>query len=68
VQPLAPGEPVELRFDILPFSMVFDAGHKIRLILTFADTATPQLIPAPTVSVYRDASHPSSITLPIIEP
>jgi putative CocE/NonD family hydrolase len=63
---LEPGEPVRLRFDILPFSMVFAAGHKIRLVLTFADRATPVLTPPPIVSVYRDRAHASSITLPII--
>jgi uncharacterized protein len=67
VEPLVPGVPVELRFDVLPFSMVFEKGHKIRLVLAFADTATPKLSPVPTVSVYRDATHTSSITLPIIE-
>jgi hypothetical protein len=35
--------------------------------LNFADAATPVLQPAPTVTVYRDAEHPSSITLPIVE-
>jgi hypothetical protein len=35
--------------------------------LSFADTATPRLTPAPTVSIYHDAMHPSSITLPIIQ-
>ena len=68
VEPLKPGEPVELRFDVLPFSMVFEAGHKIRLVLTFADNATPQLSPAPTVLVYRDQAHPSQIVLPIVDP
>lgn len=67
VEPLTPGEPVRLRFDVLPFSMVFDKGHKIRLILTFADAATPKLTPVPVVSIYRDAAHPSLIELPIIE-
>lgn len=68
VEPLVPGEPAQLSFDVLPFSMVFEEGHKIRLIVTFADgDRTPKLDPAPTVSVYRDAAHPSSITLPIIE-
>jgi predicted acyl esterase len=66
-QPLVPGQPAQLRFDILPFSMVFEAGHKVRLIVTFADTATPHLMPPPTVHVYRDATHASSITLPVIE-
>ncbi|MET0387328.1 MAG: CocE/NonD family hydrolase [Polyangiales bacterium] len=66
-QPLVAGEPVQLRFDILPFSMVFEAGHKIRLVLTFADTTTPRVSPAPSVRIYRDAEHPSSITFPIID-
>lgn len=67
VELLVPGQPVELRFDVLPFSMFFDKGHKLRLILTFADTATPKITPAPVVSIYRDAMHPSNIELPILE-
>jgi hypothetical protein len=51
-------------------SLLFKAGHKIQLVLTFADestpSATPPVTPAPTVSIYRDAAHPSSVTLPII--
>jgi hypothetical protein len=66
-QPLVPGEVVELRFDVLPTAMIFGVGHKIRLFVTFASSATPQINPAPTVSIYRDATHQSKITLPIIE-
>jgi uncharacterized protein len=66
--PLVPGEPSELQFDLLPLSIVFKAGHSIRLVLTFAaGSATPVVSPAPTVTIYRDASHASAITLPIIE-
>jgi len=65
-EPLVPGEPALLRFDLLPLSMIFDAGHRIRLLLTFADVQTPQQVPAPTVSVFRDSAHPSSIVLPLI--
>jgi hypothetical protein len=46
---------------------VFKAGHRIQLTISFADAVTPKLSPAPTVSIYRDATHPSSITLPIVE-
>jgi hypothetical protein len=67
-EPLVPGEPVQLRFDILPISMIFEAGHKLRLILTFSDAVTPRLDPVPTVTVYRDAQHPSTIILPVITP
>ncbi|MBN1652365.1 MAG: CocE/NonD family hydrolase [Deltaproteobacteria bacterium] len=66
-QPLVPGEPTRLRFDMLPISIVFKAGHRIRLVLSFADTPTPVITPAPTVTIYRDATHQSSVTLPIID-
>jgi uncharacterized protein len=63
-----PGEPTKLRFDLLPISIVFQAGHRIRLLISFADgAATPQVNPAPKVTIYRDTAHPSSLTLPIIK-
>ncbi len=66
---LPTGEPVELVFDLLPISNLFDAGHRIRVTLTGIDkgnTQTPLVSPPPTISVYRDASHASYVTLPII--
>jgi uncharacterized protein len=66
VQPLVPNEPVKLTFDLLPTSQVFKAGHEIRLVITFSEAPTPRLMPAPTVKLYRDAAHPSAITLPLI--
>ncbi|HKP57367.1 MAG TPA: CocE/NonD family hydrolase [Polyangiales bacterium] len=65
-QPLTPDEPVQLRFDLLPISIRFPEGHRIRLVVTFADAVTPKLSPVPSVRIHRDAAHPSSITLPII--
>jgi predicted acyl esterase len=65
-EPLTPGQPTKLRFDLLPLSVRFARGHRIRRALTFADAVTPQVQPAPTAKVYRDAAHPPSITLPII--
>jgi uncharacterized protein len=65
-QPLVPGQPTQLRFDLLPISMVVKAGHRLRLVLTFASEATPRLDPAPRVTIFRDGAHPSRITLPII--
>lgn len=67
VMKLTPGEPTLLRFDLLPISFLFKAGHRIQVTLSFADTATPRVTPAPTVSIYHDAEHPSKIVLPIIE-
>ena len=57
----------ELEFDILPVSMVFKAGHRIRLVINFADRTTPKLNPAPKVTVYIDSAHRSHLTLPVIE-
>lgn len=65
--PLVPGEPARLTFDLLPTSQVFKAGHRIRLVISFAEAATPKLDPAPRVTLYRDAAHASALTLPIIE-
>jgi putative CocE/NonD family hydrolase len=69
LQPLPAGEPVELVFDLLPTSNIFDAGHRIRVTIMGADAdtfATPQLDPAPTVSIYRNAEYGSYIELPIV--
>jgi uncharacterized protein len=66
VQPLVPGEPALLSFDLQPLSIVFAKGHRIRVVLTFADAATAMTQPAPTVTVHRNAEHASRITLPEI--
>jgi len=65
--PLTAGEPTLIRFDLLPISFLFKSGHRIQVTLSFADTPTPRITPAPTVSIYHDAEHPSKIVLPIIE-
>jgi predicted acyl esterase len=67
VTPLVPGQPAELEFDILPVSMFFKAGHRIRLVINFSDRTTPKLDPEPKVTIYRDSTHRSHLTLPIIE-
>ena len=64
-----PDQPVELVFDLIPTSYIFDVGHQIRVTITCADkdtALTPQLDPPPTVHLYRDADHASYIVLPII--
>lgn len=66
-----PGEPVELVFDLIPTSNIFDQGHHIRVTITGADkdnAQTPELSPPPTVSIYRNASYASYIILPVIPP
>jgi len=69
IEPLEVGLPEELVFDLHPTSNIFDAGHRIRLTITCADQPnfqTPELSPAPTVSVYRNKQFSSYVQLPII--
>ena len=62
--PVPPGQPVELKFDLLPMSYVFKAGHKVRVTLSFAD---PQRRDASApVTVLMGGATPSAITLPLI--
>jgi hypothetical protein len=63
-KPIPPGQPVELRFDLLPMSYVFRAGHKIRLTLTFADPQRRES--PPPVVVLSGPATPSALTLPLI--
>ena len=64
-----PDQPVELVFDLLPTSYIFETGHRIRVTITCADkdnALTPQLDPPPTVHLYHDADRASFIVLPVI--
>jgi putative CocE/NonD family hydrolase len=68
-QPLTPGEPVELAFDVYPTSYVFKAGNRIRVTITGAFQSTyavPKEEPAPVMGIYRDSAHPSHMELPVI--
>jgi hypothetical protein len=61
--------PVELVFDLLPISNVFDAGNRLRVTVTCADQMsfeTPELDPAPQVTVFRNNEFPSGISLPVV--
>ncbi len=67
VQPLTPGEIVEVDFDFFVMSYLFKKGHQIRVTINFADKrATPRVSPAPVVSVYHDEKYPSALILPVI--
>jgi uncharacterized protein len=69
-KPLVPGEPVELAIDLYPTSRLFAAGHRIRITVAGADrdnARTPQLTPAPTLTVWRQPGRASWVDLPVIE-
>jgi uncharacterized protein len=68
-QPLVPGQPAQLVFDMLPVSYVFKAGHRYRLTVTGADPREKlrqEVVPAPILTIYFDRAHPSRIELPIV--
>ena len=69
VQPLKPGHPEELVFDLQPTSNLFEMGNRVRLTVVGADAdnATPlSLYPTPTVKVYREKKKASCISLPVV--
>jgi putative CocE/NonD family hydrolase len=65
-----PSEPVELIFDLIPVSKMFNEGHRIRITITCADkdnASTPVKNPAPTVHLFRNTSYTSFVELPIVK-
>lgn len=63
------GKTIELVFDLHPTSYIFRKGHRLRVTIACADkdnTLTPEINPAPTVKIYRDALKASYIVLPVI--
>ena len=67
---LAPNVPVKLEVALYPLSNFVRKGHRLRVTINNFDSGsgwdTPEIRPAPTVTLYHDAQHPSSITLPFI--
>jgi uncharacterized protein len=67
---LAPGETVELAFDLLPVSYVFRAGHRPRVSLSTSIGEKYQAPPLsggrhPVIQLHRDREHASHIALPL---
>lgn len=68
-QPLRPSQPARLTWALFPFSNYIKKGHRLRIAINSFDKDawdSPEISPAPTVSIYHDREHPSSITLPFI--
>ena len=67
-EPLVPGEVAELVFDLLPISYLFRRGHRIRVAVAGADRDHFEPVPEdpPLIHVFRDAAHPSHVTLPVV--
>ncbi|MBC2665426.1 CocE/NonD family hydrolase [Novosphingobium flavum] len=70
-QPLKPGEPVRLRFDVMPASWVFAKGHRVQFTVTGSDwreRARDPLSQPKSITLLSDLDHPSSVSLPLIAP
>jgi uncharacterized protein len=66
--PLTPGEITEIRFALLPTSVQFHVGDRIRIAIAGADVDSFERVPAdadPTWTVHRSALHATYIDLPI---
>jgi putative CocE/NonD family hydrolase len=67
--PLRPGEPATLTFQLLPTSILFRRGHRIRIAIAGADKDTFLRIPAEgevTITVMRGGAAPSFVELPVV--
>lgn len=68
-QPLEPGQPVRMQFDIMPTSYVFAKGHRIQVTFTGSDwrerARDPAAQPA-AITLISDAAHPSRVSLALI--
>lgn len=66
---LVPGETAELKFGLLPTSVLLKKGHRIRVAIAGHDKSVFARIPAegtPTISVARNKQHASFIELPVV--
>ncbi|MGC4122171.1 MAG: CocE/NonD family hydrolase [Myxococcales bacterium] len=79
LQPLTPGQPAAFDIEVGPVAFVLPKGHALRL--SIQATSSPRYEPNPGVgtplaqnpapvaydlTVYRDPTHPSTVTLPIV--
>jgi uncharacterized protein len=67
--PLVPGVAAELSFELLPTSVLFRAGHRIRVAVAGADADTFRRVPEagdPVITLLRDRVHASHVALPVV--
>jgi len=68
-EPLVPGEVAELAFGLQPTSVLFRAGHRIRIAIAGHDAAAFRRIPetgTPELRIQRNTAYPSFIELPVV--
>jgi hypothetical protein len=65
--PLVPGEPAELVFDLLPLSHRFGRGHRIRLAIAGADRDQFAVLPGPPPVWTFERGAGSWLELPVVD-
>ena len=68
-QPLVPGQVTTLRFALIPTSVLFKQGHRLRVAIAGADKGVFLRVPeqgTPVITVSRNSAQPSFIELPVI--
>lgn len=68
-QPMEPGVPAELKFDLLPTSTIVRKGWKLRLVVTGADPRQRSFMkqsPAPTVTLHTGGDKQSYVDIPVV--
>ena len=68
-QLLVPGEPAEARFELLPTSYLFQAGHRIRFSIALSDSDHFTRIPdgrPPELTLFRAPDQASQLVLPVV--
>lgn len=67
--PFPLGRPQQVTFDLLPTSVLFRAGDRIRIAIAAADPSAFQMLPADGKATYRishSPANPSYVELPVI--
>ncbi|NQT24978.1 CocE/NonD family hydrolase [candidate division KSB1 bacterium] len=69
IMPIPEDQPVELKFDLMPLSNIFNKGHRIRVSISCANEKWDEILeekPVPEITIYRNSQLASKITLPVI--
>ena len=68
-QPLVPGEVAEVKFGLLPTSVLIRKGHRLRVAIAGHDKSVFARVPAegvPVITVARNGRYASAIELPVV--
>ncbi|MCL5878247.1 MAG: peptidase S15, partial [Deltaproteobacteria bacterium] len=72
-QPLVPNQPVLVRVEVFPAAALIRPGHKLQIAISSSNQvegvwSKPDQASANgnVTTIYNDASHPSSIVLPVV--